>query len=92
MGYHLEHVYTVAEARLRLSRFSYVAVLADGVAKPEVDLLIQDCRTGSAMFVFDDINLESSPEVQLNGGAPKATVIPKETALPRIVSSLKNRN
>ena len=91
MGYHLEHVYTVGEARLRLNRFPYAAVLVDGLGKSEADIVAQERDPESAMFVFDDINLETPPEITCNGGGKKAVVIPKENALTRILSTLKSR-
>lgn len=90
MGYHLEHVYTVGEARLRMNRFPYAAVLVDGLASREANLLAQERDPQSAMFVFDDINLETAPEVQFNGNAKKAVVIPKENALSHILTTLKD--
>lgn len=89
LGYHLEHVYTLAEARLRLNRFQYAAVLADGLGKDEVDLVSQDKDPRSAMFVFDDINLDISPKIETHPQSSVPVVIPKEMALQRILTSLK---
>lgn len=88
IGFHLEHVYTLAEAKLRMNRFQYAAVLLDGLASEEIEMLFQNRDPQSEVFVFNDTNLEVAPEI-LTGSKPRPVIIPKEAALPRILSSLK---
>ena len=38
-GYHIEHVYTLTEAKLRLNRFEYPIVVLDGLSKEENEAL-----------------------------------------------------
>ena len=91
LGFHFEHVFTLAEAKMRMNRFQYVAVLLDGLAKDDVEILCENRDPQSAVFVFDDSNIEVTPEIT-TGGKPCPVVIPKESALPRILSSLKHLN
>lgn len=91
LGFRVEHVYTLAEAKLRMNRFQYAAVLMDGLGKEEVELLCESGDSTSAVFVFDDTQLDVTPEFS-TGGKSRPIVIPKESALPRIISSLKELN
>lgn len=88
---HLEHVYTLGEAQLRLKRFDYAAVMADGLKRKDVELLAQDCSPQCTLFFFDDINLETPVSCRRDGTTNGVVVVPKECALPFIVASLAER-
>jgi hypothetical protein len=91
LGYRVEHVYTLAEAKLRMNRFEYAAVLMDGLGKEDVELLCQNGDPKSAVFVFDDTQLEAAPRISTTQKS-RPIIIPKESALSCIISSLKELN
>lgn len=88
---HVEHVYTIGEAQLRLKRFDYAAVMADGLKKRDVELLAQDCSPQCTLFFFDDISFDTPVSCRADGTTNGVVVIPKESALPLIVASLAER-
>lgn len=89
LGFHVEHVYTLAEAKLRMNRFEYTAVLLDGLNTDEVDLLSNTCNPLSLLFVFDDSNLVQQ-NVSVNQKQKSGPFfVPKELAIAEVVSHLK---
>ncbi len=65
-----------------MNRFQYAAVLLDGLASEEIEMLFQNRDSQSAVFVFNDTNLEVTPEI-LTGSKSRPVIIPKESALPK---------
>jgi hypothetical protein len=90
IGCVLEHVYTIPEARCRLKRSEYAALLADGVERKIVDLLALDCAPECALLVVDDIYMEVPFQRPCDGSLHHALIIPKESALQLVVSTLEN--
>ena len=85
-GCHLEHIYTLAEAHLRLNRFHYDAVLFDGVARGEMEKLRENLEPVNTLFLLNDTVDETIHEIS---SFPHLISLSKETALSQIVSSLK---
>jgi DNA-binding response OmpR family regulator len=52
-GYHIEHVYTLTEAKLRMSRFEYSLILLDGLSKEESESIIQTKEPDGTVLVLD---------------------------------------
>jgi hypothetical protein len=86
LGYHIEHTYTLVEAKLRMSRFEYSLILLDGLSKTETDTLLETQETSCTVFIFDGVSPEK-PEIEKNC---KTFVVPKEHALASILASLQN--
>jgi hypothetical protein len=85
LGYHIEHVYTLTEAKLRMSRFEYPLILLDGLSKEESESIIQTQESGGAVLVFDAD--EQSQYLPSNKG--NALYIPKENAIASVLASLQ---
>ena len=89
-GLYLEHVYTLEEARLRIDRFEYAAILIDGLSAEETELLSRVRSRGCTVIVLSDLSPEEEPVYVDAEPSSDYVVIPKESALPRVMSSLKS--
>jgi hypothetical protein len=81
--FHLEHVYTIPEAELRLKRFRYSAVFFDGISQHEIDTVRQSIDAPITFFLFSDSSVTEVADVS------DVICIPKETALIETLSSLQ---
>lgn len=86
IGYKCEHVYTLPEAQLRMSRFDYKVVLLDGVGNQNIDLLLDSQHPGIQVFLLEDF--DDSDPVLKETIRNKVRVLSKESAIPHIISSL----
>jgi hypothetical protein len=83
--YRVEHVYTLAEAKLRISRFAYRMILLDGLLKKEIDALLENLEGCPTVFVLDDISPDPiTPKTQ------NLFVLSKENALSTILAAIQN--
>ena len=84
-GHRLEHVYTVAEATLRMNRFHYDLCLLDGLSEEEIGSFPNLEDESTSIFVLDDREAEKAGK-----GAPGAHRIPKEGSLSSILATLRD--
>ena len=77
LGCSLEHVYTLAEAKFRMERFSYKLILLDGLRPEEIDGFLQFKPPKDKVVLFDVLpsELPGDDLVILAKGAPLQTVI-----------------
>ncbi len=83
LGFHLEHVYTLTEAKLRMRRFHYDALLLDGLARDEQEIFTSTIGATSTIIVLDDVR------EPMHAPASNMLHLKKEEALSTLVSSLK---
>ena len=82
-GYSLEHVYTLAEAKIRMERFSYKFFLLDGLKAEEIESFLLMKAPEDKVIIFDF----------LPAGLPtdNITILSKAAPLLTLVESLKKR-
>jgi len=90
LGYSLEHVFTMSEARIRMRRFQYEMYFLDGLPETEIDFFSQHKDPHSVIIVFEDTSESSS--FYACEPSPKGCGVyslPKECEPPCIVAFLK---
>lgn len=83
LGLALEHVYTLSEAKIRLERFSYRLLLLDNLRDEEVEDFLRLVDSKDKLILFDAV-LSDPPKDGL-------VLLSKDSPLPEIISSLKER-
>ena len=90
LGYHVEHIYTLAEATLRVKRFHYELFLLDGLAGNEMESFLKNNEPEAPVFVLEDTGEERpGNHLDLSGKTGCRLSVPKESALQSILSSLE---